>query len=108
MTRKSIFIEFANPKIKAVDHILDILEAADYAQFNLYVRHKIRLQKPYVLDDRVILEMDIPENLGETINYGNHLRGISIYLLKNRGDFYKKYRIGNRLLYYMEMEKGGI
>ena len=105
MITKTIFIEFANPQIRAANYISDIIEAAYNAKFNLYFRYKIHLHQPYIKDNMVFIEMDIPEDIGETIKCGNHLRGISAYLLKKKGDFYKQHRIGNRLLYYIEVDK---
>lgn len=102
MITKNICIEFADPRIKAVDHISDICEAADYAHCNLLMRHKIRLHEPYTYKDRVYVKMDIPDKFGEKINCGNRLRGISAYLIKYKGDFYKKHKVGNRIMFYVE------
>lgn len=103
MIAKNVFIEFADPRIKAIDHISDISEAVSNAQWNLY-RYKINLHLPKIINNMVILAIDIPEDLAEKINFGRRLRGISKYLLANHGDFYKKYLIGTRLLNYIEME----
>ena len=102
MITKTICIEFADPRIRAVDHISDICEAAEYAHYNMLVRHKIRLHEPYVSKDRVYVKMDIPDNFGKKINPGNRLRGISSYLIKHKGDFYKKHKVGKRVLFYVE------
>lgn len=101
MIEKIIFIEFADPRIRAIEHFSDICEAVNYAQHNLYVRHRIRLHAPYQSNNLVFLKMEIPDESCENFNPGNHLRGMSKYLLKKHSDFYKNYRVGNRLLHYM-------
>lgn len=103
MITKNILIEFANPKIRAEKRFIDIYEAAQNAQFNLFLRYKIRLETPYITDRGVVVKINIPEDLAENFNPGNHLRGMSRYLIKKNGDFYKNYRIGKRLLYYIEL-----
>ena len=103
MVTKTIFIEFANPRIKAEDNFEDICEAAEHTKYNLYVRHKIHLETPRITNDGVTVAMNIPDDLAENFNPGYHLRGIASYLLKKHGYFYKDYRVGNRLLYYIEV-----
>lgn len=39
-------IEFADPTIRAIDHIQDIRKAAESAGINLYSCHDVRLQYP--------------------------------------------------------------
>lgn len=101
---KKVMIEFANPRIRAVDHFSDIYMAADYAHCNLLFRYKVLLKMPYVIDNRfVILELDIPDEKAEKFSCGNHLRGISNYLLKGKGEYYRPYCMGKRLLFYIEV-----
>ena len=102
MITKTVLIEFANPKIRAVDHISDIREAVFYAQGNLLHRHHITLNMPIVIDGFVFVELYLPENIDENFSIGRHLRGISGYLLSKYGDFYKDYLVGARLLNYIE------
>lgn len=104
MVTKTILIHFANPRIRAVDHFSDICEAADHAHYNLYIRHKVRLYAPYQSDNNVFIKMEIPDESCENFNPGNHLRGISAYLIKKHGDAYRKYRVGNRLFYFLSVE----
>ena len=104
MITKKVMIEFANPQIRAVDHLSDISEAVDFAHCNLLFRHKVLLKQPYVIDDKfVILELDIPDEKAEKFSCGNHLRGIGKYLLKNKSEYYRSYCIGNRLFFYIEL-----
>lgn len=105
MVTKYVHIEFANPKIRAAWHLLpDISEAVEHASHNLYLRHKVKVKMPLIVhDSKVIIKMEIPENIAEKFNAGNHLRGVSQYLLKLRPDYYKKFTIGNRLLFYVDV-----
>lgn len=107
MISKWIQIEFANPKIKAIEHIQDIRQAANNAGLNLYSRFDVQLQYPMPTEDnRVIVELRIPDNK-EPFAIGNHLRGIAKYMLSPNCSFpYEAYKIGNRLLNYIEVPPG--
>lgn len=105
MVIKRIQIEFADPGIKAIDHIQDIRKAAESAGLNLYSRYKVQLQYPMPDGDRVVVEIKIPEDKADTFAIGNHLRGISNYLLSKWNDRYHQYLIGKRLLNYNELDE---
>ncbi|WP_026666809.1 hypothetical protein [Butyrivibrio sp. AE2005] len=107
MVTKKIQLEFANNSVKAIDHIQDIRKAAEYAGLNLFSRYDVQLQYPMpTSDDKVFVEIYIPEKIVDTFAVGNHLRGISSYLLdeKRYGDRYKKVCVGKRLLNYIEFD----
>lgn len=102
---KRIQIEFADPAIKAIDHIHDIRKAAENASLNLFSRYDVQLQYPMPDGDRVVVEIKIPEEIADTFAIGNHLRGISNYLLSKWNDRYHQYLIGKRLLIYNELDE---
>lgn len=107
MVTKRIQLEFADSAIKAIDHIQDIRKAAESAGLNLFSRYDVQLQCPMpTADDKVVVEIYIPEEIVDTFAVGNHLRGISSYLLEERryGDRYKKFCVGKRLLNYIELD----
>lgn len=106
MRTKKIQIEFANPSIRAIDHIQDIRKAAENAGLNLFSRYDVQLQYPMPDGDRVVVEIKIPDEIAETFAVGNHLRGISNYLLSRCGDRYQSYLVGKRLLSYTEVHEG--
>lgn len=104
LTSKIVQIEFADSRIKAEDAILDIRKAAQFVSLNLYSRYDVQLQAPVVFNDgRVAVEVKIPQERADDFAIGNHLRGVSMYLLKKCGDQYGKYLVGNRLLTYTEI-----
>lgn len=104
LVSKKVQIEFADSKKRAVDAIYDIRKAAEYAGLNLYSRYAVQLQMPMVYDDdKVVIEIKIPEKIAESFAVGNHLRGIALYLLKNCNGRYDQYVIGKRLLNYNEI-----
>ena len=104
MVTKKIQLEFADPSVRAIDHIQDIRQAAVSAGLNLNSRYDVQLQYPMpTADDRVVVEIKIPDEIAETFAVGNHLRGISNYLLSRCGDRYQKYLVGKRLLNYIEV-----
>ena len=106
MVTKKIQLEFADPGVKAIDHIQDIRKAAENAGLNLYSRYDVQLQYPMpTADDRVVVEIRIPDEIVDTFAVGNHLRGISNYLLGRCGDRYQKYLVGKRLLNYVEVSE---
>lgn len=49
------------------------------------------------------IEIKIPEEIVDTFSVGNHLRGISTYLLKKCDGRYDKHLVGKRLLNYTEI-----
>ena len=53
--------------------------------------------------DKVVVEIKIPEEIVATFAVGNHLRGISNYLLSRCGGRYQKFLVGKRLLNYVEV-----
>ena len=99
-------LEFANPTVKAINHIHNIREASKYAGLNLYARYDIQLQYPMpTSDDRVVVEVKVPdEDLDDFVqSLGRRLRGISKYLLDNYGNTYRPIQVGNRLLNYIHI-----
>lgn len=106
MVTKKIQLEFANPSIRAIDYIQDIRRAAENAGLNLFSRYDVQLQYPMpTADDKVVVEIKIPDEIVETFAVGNHLRGISNYLLNCCGDRYQKFLVGKRLLSYVEVSE---
>ena len=104
MVTKKIQLEFADPSIRAIDYIQDIRKAAENAGLNLFARYDVQLQYPMpTADDRVVVEIYIPDEIADTFAVGNHLRGISNYLLSRYGDRYQKFLVGKRLLNYIEV-----
>ena len=88
LVTKRIQIEFADPTIKAIDYIQDIRKAAENAGLNLFSRYDVQLQYPMPDGDRVVVEIKIPEEIVDTFAVGNHLRGISTYLLSKGSNRY--------------------
>ncbi len=101
----TVLIDFADPSIRAVDYIQDIRKAVESAGLNLHMRYDVVLQWPMrTEDDRVALEIRMPEELVESFAYGRRLQGIAGYLLKYHGDKYKQHVVGNRLLTYTVLD----
>lgn len=101
---KYVQIEFADPRIDAIDRIQDISRAAEHARLNLFSRYNIRLKQPMRFgNNKVFVEIQIPEELSESFSIGNHLRGLSAWLLKEQPNIYAAYRVGKRLLNYTEI-----
>jgi len=101
----TVLIDFADPSIRAIDYIQDIRKAVESAGLNLHMRYDVVLQWPMrTEDDRVALEIRMPEELVENFSYGRRLQGIAGYLLKYHGDRYKQHVVGNRLLTYTVLD----
>ena len=101
---KNIQIEFANSEIKAVEAIADIRNAVTSASWNLRARYGVQIQPPKVFgDDKVVVEVKIPEEIASTFAIGPHLKGVSTYLLKQCNGRYGDYVVGKRLLSYTEI-----
>ena len=71
MVNKKVQIEFADQRIKAIDEIYDIRKAVESASLNWYSRYGTQLQWPMPFDDRVILEVRIPEEMADNFAFGN-------------------------------------
>ena len=101
---KNVQIEFADSSMKAIDAIYDIREGVKSASLNLYSRYDVQIQMPMLYgEDKVVVEIKIPEEIVETFSIGPHLKGIANYLLKNCNGRYDKYLVGRRLLVYTEV-----
>ena len=104
LVSKNIQIEFANSSMKAINAIHDIREGVKNASLNLYSRYDVQIQTPMLYgDDKVVVEIKIPEEIVETFSIGPHLKGVSSYLLKNCNGRYDRYVVGKRLLVYIEV-----
>lgn len=101
---KNIQIKFADSSMKAIDAIHDIREGVKSASLNLYSRYDVQIQPPVLYgEDKVIVEIKIPEEIVDTFSIGPHLKGVANYLLKNCNGRYDQYVVGKRLLVYTEV-----
>lgn len=106
MVDKRILIEFANPRIRAIDYYWEIEQAAAHVKKNLLGRHKIHLiESPIEKENRLFLEVYLADEDVDKFSPGYHLRGIGKYLLNHFDGFFKKFMVGNRLLYYIDEEE---
>ena len=104
LVSKNIQIEFADPSMKAIHAIHDIREGVKSASLNLYSRYHVQIQTPMLYgEDKVVVEIKIPEEIVETFSIGPHLKGVANYLLKNCNGRYDQYIVGKRLLMYTEV-----
>ena len=104
LVSKCVQIEFADSSMKAIDAIYDIREGVKSASLNLYSRYNVRIETPMLYgEDKVVLELKIPEEIVKMFSIGPHLKGISTYLLKNCNGRYDQYLVGKRLLVYTEV-----
>ena len=85
------------------DHYDDVLNACHHASLNLELRHKVKMTNVSFFEGAVFITLDIPNTAAKTFSIGNHLRGISSYLIKNCDFDYGQYRIGKRLLQYVDL-----
>lgn len=104
LVSKNIQIEFADSSMKAIDAIYDIREGVRSASLNLYSRYDVQIQTPMICgEDKVVVEIMIPEEIVETFSIGPHLKGVANYLLKSCNGRYDQYVVGKRLLVYTEV-----
>lgn len=81
---KNIQIEFADSTIKAIDAIYDIREGVRSASLNLYSRYGVQIQTPMVYsDDKVVVEVKIPEEIVNTFAIGPHLKVLLLIYLSS-------------------------
>ena len=104
LVSKNIQIEFADSSMRVVDAIHDIREGVRSASLNLYSRYDVQIQTPMLYgEDKVVVEIKIPEEIVNTFSIGPHLKGVANYLLKSCNGRYNQYLVGKRLLVYTEI-----
>ena len=92
LVSKNIQIEFADSSMKAIDAIHDIREGVRSASLNLYSRYDVQIQTPMLYgEDKVVVEIKIPEDRVENFAIGPHLKGVANYLLKSCNGRYDQY-----------------
>lgn len=102
LVSKTVKIEFANSEWRAVDCIQDLRKAAKSASLNLYSKYDVRIELPRIVNDTlVVMDIRIPEEIAEAFRIGNHLRGMSAYLMKYCDGRYNDAVVGNRILKYI-------
>ncbi len=99
---KTVQIEFANKNYRAIDCFADLKKAAEFISLNLYSRYGVQLQPLRVLNDyQVVMDIKIPEDKEPDFSIGNHLRGLSAYLLSEKcSTNYREAAVGKRLFDY--------
>ena len=81
--------------MKAIDAIHDIREGVRSASLNLYSRYDVQIQTPMLYgEDKVVVEIKIPEDRVENFAIGPHLKGVANYLLKSCNGRYDQYVVG--------------
>ena len=106
---KNIQIEFANSSMKAIDAIHDIREGVRSASLNLYSKYNVQIQTPMIYgEDKVVVEMKIPEEIADQFSIGAHLKGVARFLLKRCNGRYDQYVVGKRLLVYTEVAEPNV
>ena len=101
---EKVYLEFANSNLRACDNLYALDQAVKNASINLKQRHDIDIELESI---GKYVWLWVRTNDDKQINYGNHLRGISRYLLKSEWEDinYSDYLVGNRLLNYYPMSK---
>ena len=87
------------------DSFMDIREAIEFAACNLKQRYGVTIGPIECTGDcHFRMAIDIPDKMVSQFKIGNHLRGISDYLLKKskHKDIYSRNKIGTRLLVFSE------
>ena len=78
-----------------------VVEAVEYAKCNLLTRYGIKISWVSTLFGNYI-KVEMPSD-ADFSNPGNRLRGISRYLLEHHKDIFEKYKVGTRLLWFVEI-----
>lgn len=100
MTIKKVLISFAKAGETFGGRKTEIVGAIEFASKNLFAKHGVHILDIDINDDNnTILILSIPDDIADSFSVGNHLRGISQYLLKNHPE-YKELLVGKRLLSY--------
>ena len=106
----TVQIKMANGKDVIPVSIDDLRMAIDHCKYALYVRHRITLIHRFAVNmansrEVTFFEVDLKGGKGRNdvdgplFRIGQHLRGISLYLLKHHPEL-EKYKVGTRLFSY--------
>lgn len=108
MATKKILISFAKAGETFGGRKTEIVEAIEFASKNLFAKHGVHILNIDINDDNdTILMLFIPDDIAGSFSVGNHLRGISQYLLKNYPK-YKELLVGKRLLSYKVLQEKNV
>lgn len=99
---KYVMIEFADPRLRAVDHYDDILDAYMEVSAKLLARHGMSIKPPYSANGRLFLAVTVSDENVDDCYVSRNLGEISRVLLKK--PFYKRYKVGSRLLCYYDSD----
>lgn len=97
---KSVQIDLASNKSTAYENYADIKKAVESASLGLYSKYDVRILNVLTINEKVIMNLRIPNDIVENFSIGNHMRGVAAYLLKNYGEKYSELVVGKRLLNY--------
>lgn len=100
-SKVKVYASFAKPCSDVSKYYDKFAEAAHWANYVLFMKHKIILHEPTVFGtDTFEMLVEVPKAVG-TFERANHLRGIARYLLKYYPNDFQKYKSGTRLLKYV-------
>lgn len=100
-----IQIDLANNKHTAYENYADIKKAVENAQLGLLSKYNVKIRDIQTLNEKVIMHIIIPDDIADNFSIGNHLRGVSTYLMKNYYEKYSALLVGKRLLTYTTIPK---
>ena len=99
-----VIIDFANPNLKAVDHIEDFKMAIQNYTRNILLNQGIEISDPYVERSKMFVKLEIPTDIYDEFKACHKLKSISRFLLKMDNRDYSKYRFKNRLLDFLHLK----
>ena len=102
--KKTVQIEFADPRLQAIDCFHDLQRAADSANLNLISRFGVKLEPLRPVNGRVFVDIQIPDHIADGFAIGRHLRGVSRWLLAYYPSRYTDFLVGKRLLGFKEVD----
>ena len=100
---KKVQIDLASKKSTAYEHFKEIQKAIHNASLGLYSKYGVQILNVLPIDEKVVMEIRIPDDIVENFGIGNHMRGVSAYLLKNYSEIFSDLVVGKRLLNYTDI-----
>lgn len=100
---KKIQIDLASKKSTAYENFKEIQKAIYNASLGLYSKFGVQILNVLPIDGKVVMEIRIPDDIVENFGIGNHMRGVSAYLLKNYSEKFSHLVVGKRLLNYTDI-----
>ena len=102
---KVIQVDLASPKATAYSYFSEIKEALANASQGLNNKYSAKINDIRIVGEQIIINLSLPDTIANNFKIGYHLRGVSLYLLKNYPEIFTPLIFQKKLLIYTVIPK---